>query len=251
MNEDMLTVMWKEQKSLLRMQGSRARTLLGMSLTGLMLGVALPCLQGRDWLVQAWSLVVAFIVPLFVVGLTVPESFAGERERHTLETLLASRLPDRAILFGKLLFAVACGWGTSLALLIISMISANLVGWTGRFAFYTPYVALADVGVSLLMSFLIGSLGILISLRAASVQAATQTLMFAFMGPLVLMQIGLMVLTQLLPKEGAMKGQAILQRILAPGWTPLLILLGILVLLDVGLMLAAMARFRRARLAIG
>ncbi len=249
MREDILTVVWKERKSLLRMQGSRARTLFSMSLTALMIGVALPVMQGRDWLNQAWSLVVAFIVPLLVVGITVPESFAGERERHTLETLLASRLPDRAILFGKLLFAAACGWGTSLVLLLVSMIAANLVSWTGRFAFYTPYIVLADVAVSLLMSFLIGSLGILVSLRAASVQAATQTLMFAFMGPLVLLQLGLMVLTQLLPKEGAMKGQAILQRILAPGWSPLLILLGILVLLDAGLMLAAMARFQRARLA--
>lgn len=246
MSYDILTVIWKEQKGLLRLHGNLARTLLGMGMAMLMIGVVLPIQEGRDWLAQAWSLIVAFTIPVLVVGITVPESFAGERERHTLETLLASRLPDSAILFGKLLFASACGWCTSLIVLVVSLVTANLVEWTGRFSFYAPSLALGDVAISLLVSYLVGSLGVLISFRAATVQGATQALMFTFLFPFVVLQIGLMLLLSVVPN-----GRAILQRALSVDLTTvILVLVCILVVLDVGLLLAAMSRFRRARLVL-
>ena len=36
----------------------------------------------------------------------IADGIPGERERHTLETLLASRLSDRSILLGKVMAAV-------------------------------------------------------------------------------------------------------------------------------------------------
>jgi len=42
-------------------------------------------------------------------GLTVPDSFAGVKERNAVPTLLTTRLPDRAILFGKMLFGILMG----------------------------------------------------------------------------------------------------------------------------------------------
>jgi ABC-2 type transport system permease protein len=246
MRQDILTVMWKERKGLLRLQGSRTRTLLTILVAILMVGIVLPLQMGRDWLQDAWPLLAAFLVPLVVVGITVPESFAGERERHTLETLLASRLPDRAILFGKLLFAVACGWGTSLGLLVVSLVAANLIDWTGRFQFYELAVGLGYAVVSLLMSWLIGSLGVLISLRAATVQAASQTLMFAFMLPLLVIQVGPVVLLSVVPN-----GEAILHRALSVDLASvLMVLTAVLVVLAAALLFAAMARFRRDRLVL-
>jgi ABC-2 type transport system permease protein len=53
-------------------------------------------------------------------------SVAGERERRTLETLLASRLDERAILFGKLLAARAYGWGLTLLSLLLGAASVSL-----------------------------------------------------------------------------------------------------------------------------
>ena len=41
----------------------------------------------------------------------IGDAIAGERERHTLETLLASRMPDRAILLGKVIAIVLYAWG--------------------------------------------------------------------------------------------------------------------------------------------
>lgn len=244
MTEDILTVVWKERRGLFRLQGSRVRTLLSLAVGVLVIAVVMPIQMGRDWLDSAWSLAVAFLIPLMLVGTMVPESFAGERERHTLETLLASRLPDRAILFGKLLLGVAYGWVLTLIVLALSLVVANLVHWTGRFAFFRPEVALGDAAVSLLVAGLIGSLGVLISLRASTVQGATQTLMFAFMVPLLLLQLVPMLLLSVVPN-----GREILHRILSVDLTTVvLVMVGILLVLDVALLLWAMARFRRARL---
>ena len=246
MIDDMLTVMWKERKGLLRLQGSRTRTLLSLLVGIVMLAVVLPIQMGREWLTSAWSLIVVFLVPLLLVGTMVPESFAGERERHTLETLLASRLPDRAILFGKLVLAVAYGWGATLLILLVSLVIANVIKWNGQLAFYKPAVALTDVVVSLLMAGLIASLGILISLRASSVQGATQALMFGFLIPIFVLQVTPMLLLSVVPN-----GEAVLKQVLSADlrWVGLG-LVGILVVVDVALLLAAMARFQRARLSL-
>ena len=75
----------------------------------------------RRLLLVAWSW-----VPLMLVAGVVADSFAGERERHTLETLLASRLSDEAILVGKVTAAVGYGWGFTLVMAVVSLVSVNI-----------------------------------------------------------------------------------------------------------------------------
>ena len=57
----------------------------------------------------------------------IPDSFAGERERHTLEPLLATPLSDRAILFGMISAAVGYGWGITLISMVIGLLATNLI----------------------------------------------------------------------------------------------------------------------------
>lgn len=49
-------------------------------------------------------------LPITLAGAMIIDSIAGERERQTLETLLASRLSARAILLGKVAAATLLGW---------------------------------------------------------------------------------------------------------------------------------------------
>jgi len=54
---------------------------------------------------MAWA-----ALPITLAGVMITDAIAGERERQTLETLLASRLPARAILLGKVVAVTLLGW---------------------------------------------------------------------------------------------------------------------------------------------
>lgn len=244
MTEDILTVMWKERKGLLRVQGSLARTVLSFAVPVLMIAILMPLQLGKDWVEAAWSLLASIVIPLILVGIVIPQAFAGERERHTLETLLASRLPDRAILWGKVLLAVAYGWGMTMAVLLAALIPVNLMHWAGRILVYRAEVALANLLVSFLMSALIANLGVLVSLRSATAQGAQQVLISVLLVPLLVLQVIPMILLSVVPN-----GRELLKEWLSVDLTSVvLVVIAVLVVMNAGLLLAAMARFKRSRL---
>jgi ABC-2 type transport system permease protein len=182
-------------------------------------------------------------MPVIVVGITIPESFAGERERHTLGTLLASRLPDRAILFGKLAVAIALAWGLTLAVLLMSLATVNIAHWDGELLLYTPTIVFADLVLSFLLATLFSGAGVLISMRSETVQQASQILMSILLVPAMILQvIGLVLMTQdrdLVHKIASLDGEQLL-----------LIVLAVLIPLTAGVLAAAVASFRRSRLAL-
>jgi ABC-2 type transport system permease protein len=183
---DILTVMRKERNALFVQPRSRYRLAMTF-LVPLGLSIWMPWEAGPDWFQDFLpSLIISFALPLLLVGTMVPDSFAGERERKTLETLLASRLPDRAILFGKLTMAIAYGWVAAIVALVIGFVVANATHWTGEIGFYEPLVLLADLCLGFLISTLAASAGVLISLRAKSVQEAQQLLTTSiFLPPMI------------------------------------------------------------------
>lgn len=192
---DIWTVMWKERKLLFRPHGSRFRSLFVLLVPVLVVAIYLPWQEGQRWVESPFTLITGVLIPMILVGTVIPESFAGERERHTLGTLLASRLSDRAILFGKMGTAVGYGWGMTILMLLLSLITVNITHWNGEIAFFTPTILLANLVVSLLLSIMMAGLGILISLRSATVQGTTQALMAITMLPLIVLQIaGILVL---------------------------------------------------------
>jgi ABC-2 type transport system permease protein len=246
MFDDLRTVMWKERKGLLRLQGSRKRAILTLFVPVLMIGIVLPLQMGRDFLNSAFSLIGAVLIPFVLVGIAIPESFAGERERHTLETLLASRLSDRAILMGKLLLAVIYGWAMTLVVLLASLMTVNVLFGEGQLMFYRPVVAVVDVVVSLLIAGLVANLGVLISLRSATAQGAQQTLMGCLMIPLVVLQVVPVVMLSVVPD-----GEEILKKWLSVDFeSAALGVIAFLLVVNVLLFLASLGRFQRARLVL-
>jgi ABC-2 type transport system permease protein len=208
-----------------------------------MFGVILPIQLSDEWLTGFWSIIVAFFTPLILIATTIAESFAGERERHTLETLLTSSLPDRAILFGKLLVSILFAWGMSLLLLLVSLMVVNLFDGKSGFQSYQANILGMDILGSLLVAGFVSGLGIVISLRSGTVQSASQSLISMIFLPFLLLQGVMFLLPVFLPKAAI---QAILDQL---NFTSIImVVLGVISVADVILFLGAMSRFQRSRL---
>ncbi len=140
MIKDIQSMMWKENKSLFRRKASRSNLLRIISAPAL-LALVFPITWGADWVNDFPALIIAFIAPAVLVGVLIPDSFAGERERHTLGTLLASRLPDQAILLGKMIPPVLIGWFSGLLFNLLSLIILNIAHGEGMLLFFNPTIA--------------------------------------------------------------------------------------------------------------
>jgi ABC-2 type transport system permease protein len=237
---DMLTVIWKERKGLFVSRGSRLRALLNLLLPLVLVAIYIPWNEGPGWVSSPVALF-ALIIPVLLVGTTVPDSFAGERERHTLSTLLASRLPDRAVLFGKLAVAVGYGWLVTLLAILLGLVTVNATHWEGHVLLYSPTVAVADVVLSFLVATFVAVVGILISLRTSTVQAAQQLLMTVMLIPPLVLGVIFSVFHKQI--GNALGGMDFMQVVL--------IALGVLLVLDAVLLLVILSRFKRARLILG
>lgn len=239
---DAWTVMWKDWQELLRAGGSPRRGWVSLAIIIGAFGIFMPLQLGREWVETPASLLFWAWVPLFLVSSSVADSFAGERERHTLETLLASRLSDRAILFGKFSASVGYGWGLTMVSLIVGLVTVNIVHGRGQLLIFPAPILAGIFMLSLLASGLVASIGVLISLRASTVQQATQRLSLGIM----LLVFAPMVVIQVLPLEWKARiGDALLH---ADAIGIAVIAGAILVGLNGIFLSAAMARFQRARL---
>ena len=173
---DILTVAMKEIKELPYLRKDASRTnLFTLVILLAVFGILLPWHAGKEWVQSLLSMLPCVWLPFMLVGTTMVDAFAGERERHTLETLLASRLSDRAILFGKILAGILYGAGITFLCMLVSLVTVNLVDGQDGLLFFPIPNALGLVILVLLVSTLASALGALVSLRAASVRQAMQT----------------------------------------------------------------------------
>ncbi len=104
---------------------------------------------------------------------------------------------------------------------------------------------LAIIGLGLLLPLIGGGLGVIISLRAITVQAAAQTLAMVLFSPLIVLQIVGAV------AFGVGRGQIrnIFDALQAANWTVILsLLLAGLLIVTFLLLVVAMTRFQRTRL---
>ncbi|HLV80878.1 MAG TPA: ABC transporter permease [Chthonomonadaceae bacterium] len=237
---DMQTMLWKEWKEILLQGGRRGKWNLLLFVAAF--GIFIPWQFGRQWVTSPQLLIYWAWIPLFLVISVIADAFAGERERHTLETLLASRLSDRAILFGKVCAAVSYGWGMAMGSMLVGLVTVNILYGHGELLLYSPRVGLSIVVLSLLASILAAGAGVLISLRASTVRQAQQTLSFAIMALMFVPILG----AQALPLE--IRNHLVIALEHAGAMEITLLATAIFIVLDTGLLMIAMARFQRARL---
>jgi ABC-2 type transport system permease protein len=189
---DVLTVAGKEwlefRDQLLRLK----RGGLSAVIVLLMLGIVTPLQMGTLWLTSPLMLAYWPLLSSGMVSTLIADAFAGERERHTLETLLATRLSDTSILLGKMLAAILYGLLFTFANIVVGIATLSIrhfgEGLQAPPLLHMIYMLLL---VTLACSTLAG-IGVFISLRAATVRQAQQTLgiimMVLFIGPVLFIQ---------------------------------------------------------------
>lgn len=244
MIQDIWTVMWKEWHEYAAGTGSgRGRGVIGVLIIIGIVSILLPfqvVRRGQSWVDSPLPVLINGVyLPFTILINLIADSFAGERERHTLETLLASRLSDRAILFGKVGAAAGYGWALGMVAAVVQFVVAIAAGGSG---FYPAETIVAIVVLGLLFSLLAASAGCLISLRAGTTRQAQQILGIGFM---VLIFVPIIVI-QLLPVS-MQAGILHWLNTTAPG-TIFALLVAVLVVLDVILLGIARLRFQRAEL---
>lgn len=172
---DILTMVWKESKDVL-FQGGWRSLLRPLIVVGIM-GIYLPLQLGPRWVnLTPLAMLLLLWIPFFVIISFIGDAIAGERERHTLETLLASRMPDRAILLGKVVAIVLYAWGMGVLSLLLGLVLVDLFRTQGNWMFYPLDLFVDALVLILLVSVLAASAGVLISLRVATVRQAQQIL---------------------------------------------------------------------------
>jgi len=238
---DVWTVAWKELKQTFAAKGMLGGARNILLLLGIF-GVVQPSLTGLAWIEQPTLLMYWAWFPLLVTSGLVVTAIAGEREAHTLETLLASRLPDMAILLGKILAGVIYGWGITIGSLLGGLVTVNIMHWSGQFLFYPLVVIIGAVFYIILVAWAVATTGVLVSLRAPSVRAAQQAMSLGLLGFLF---VPFFVFTRL-PQAWQAKLSGGLSG-LSPAATALLVAGG-LILLNAILLAAAATRFKRAKL---
>ncbi len=236
--KDISTMILKETKELFSQGG------LTGYLTSLVFlavgGVVYPLISWSSWM-QLGSLAIPLILFLTFqqVVSSAADSFVGERERHTLETLLASRMPDRAIVLGKIGALVGYGLGINFSLLLLGWLAITIVHWQERLVFYPLDLLLLTLGLGLVVIILAASAGVLVSLRSATARQALQMLAVGGLVVTFGVTFGLLELTgNLLPSLGIVLS---LTQLLA-------LLLGLLTGIDIIVLTLALVRFQRSRL---
>lgn len=239
---DILTVMRKELYEIyLSGGGNRYRSRWSLLLTLGVFGILLPLQFGKDWLTSPAGLIPWAWVPFLLVSSVTADSFAGERERHTLETLLASRLSDGAILFGKLLATIVYGVGLTWGMILLGLITTNIANAGEGLIFFSLEMLFGVIAFSFLSAAFSSSLGIVLSLRAGSVRQVQQ-----FMSLSMLIIFIPMMLIQFLPEPLQVRLFTFLRD---ADYMQIAIWVGVLLLaLNVILIAVAVARFKRARL---
>lgn len=239
MLESVRAMLWKEQRELLLQRGSllaglRDQLALVAVFGGFLPWTIGPALVSSPLILLSWAW-----MPLFLIGSTVADSIAGERERHTLETLLASCLPDGVILAGKIAVAVLYGWLMTVVCAGLALVTVNLRYPAEHLRLYSPVTLLGIIAVPALAGLLIAGVGVLMSMHAPTVRGAQQRL-----GTAVVLLCPLALLSNRLPAD-------LLASVAARPLPAMLVALGLLAGLDCLVLAIAKAQFRRHRILLG
>ena len=241
---DVGTVFWKELQEIGEQFGGSRTQWIAFGIFAVWFGIVLPLRTGAAWLASPLSGAFYLFMAIMFALQPLADSFAGERERHTLETLLATRLSDDAILAGKLAGAMVPACTFALLMFGAGIVATNIRYGQGTIILPRGLTVAVILVATTLLPLLFGAIGIIISLRAPTVRRAAQMMSLTIMA-LIMLMLGA---GKLLPQEW-LRWIALQLMKHRPGEIVAAIAVGLAVI-DLLILMAARARFRRGTLAL-
>jgi ABC-type transport system involved in multi-copper enzyme maturation permease subunit len=192
------------------------------------LGGVFPASVPAVWVAGSVKALLYFgLLPGVPAAVLAADAIAGERERRTLPTLLASPIRESTLLFGKWLAAVAYGGAIALLALVLALI---VVTWTvGAFA-PSPVLVIGALAAGLASAALMASVTVIVSMMVSAARAAQQIAS---------------VLSMLLILGGARLAVALG---LVPTWPLLFATAGTAIAIAFAVLIVGQSLFRRERL---
>ncbi len=152
-----------------------------------------PAARWAVFVLEVFLAPLYLLVPLVVATVIAADSFAGERERGTLEALLHTPTRDRELMLAKFLAAWLPAVTVAWAGFVVYSVLANLLAWpsVGRVFFPTPTWLLLAFWVAPAVSALGLGVMVIVSGRVRTLQAAHQ------IGSLIVLPVVLLLVAQL------------------------------------------------------
>ena len=191
--------MWKECLEIFWLKSDRQKNCLRLLFSMTIVAVFFPVSIGDKSQINTVWFQLWCLVPMLIVMGIIPDAFAGERERRTLETLLASRLSNRAIVMGKMLVAIIYAWSLTVLFSLFLLVKINIIDRSQAFKFYPLDFLLSSAVGSLLLSVLVASIGVLASFKAESIKQAYKRTTTAVVVATLLPSVALLIAAFLFP----------------------------------------------------
>ena len=152
-----------------------------------------PAARWAVFVLEVFLAPLYLLVPLVVATVIAADSFAGERERGTLEALLHTPTRDRELMLAKFLAAWLPAITVAWAGFLVYSVLANVLAWpsVGRVFFPTPTWLLLAFWVAPAVSALGLGVMVIVSGRVRTLQAAHQ------IGSLIVLPVVLLLVAQL------------------------------------------------------
>jgi len=152
-----------------------------------------PAARWAVFVLEVFLAPLYLLVPLVVATVIAADSFAGERERGTLEALLHTPTRDRELMLAKFLAAWLPAIVVAWAGFLVYSVLANVLAWpsVGRVFFPTPTWLLLALWVAPAVSALGLGVMVIVSGRVRTLQAAHQ------IGSLIVLPVVLLLVAQL------------------------------------------------------
>lgn len=172
---DAITVLQKEVREIIGERQSRRGGLVQAVVIIAVMGVLYPASTTRFWLSPHPLAIVYFAFFPGMLAVTIAaDAFAGERERKTLETLLATPLGERAILLGKAWAAILWALTVSTVAFLCAIVTVNLSAKPPGIFLPAPVLVASALGGALASSSLLTGIAIVMSMRIPVARSAQQ-----------------------------------------------------------------------------